>query len=1340
MTTSPLSVWDVRVVYATTLAIRAYVPRWTSLEFSDQLSDTGSGKITLDYNDTFVDQFNTEFGFGVLFDGSHAIQILRNGTLVFTFLIEDVDVQRAGYKQETIIAGRGIAGQLDWAAVLPENYSLASEAEMGEGIQLLPRELKGYEFLARFATTANLSAVYAYDELSGTLTASANGAFPTTDGITEIGLNDTILVKNQTNTAHNGVYLITNLGSGSTKWVLERDANLAYYDDRWCYVGARTFVEEGTANGQKAFQMDTCPSSEATEPRLGTTAITFSAATTVFTAVGGFYILFKEADTGYELSMQQGATWGDTRTGYGRGGVGNKVAWALSLDSVLNSSEGLTDSKGSTPKDGGNITLDYGKTLLETISTVCEQTECHWYVSPTGVISIARKPNNLYTVPFGTDRTTGSSAVMLPLPLANSSQTKTSSRDLRSVVFATNSYMINSSKDADILATHGRRESFYTGPGNDTIAVSNTAIAGLKKAAGLTFGIDIDFVETEDRQAFLDFGLGDKVLVEYDIGSYEPRIVNGISVSIGSDMQTSVQLTFEAVIPDALVKLQNQSIYGSPEGSRLKTLVSSQPRVAAASIRNAPVPSIEGMSNRVSVSWETSASQNASGYEVVVYRTDFLNRITAASRSANVATITSADAPLLQVGDLVTVIMANSTNSVYNTTNAAVTVVYAPALAGGTFSYANSGTNAGGALVDGSMFEGGFKISSYARSVNNTTITTSRTHGFTVGQKVIIDNTGNTTVDDFAVTIISVPTTTTFIYANSGPDTSGTPAAATVKLIVEYRSTRVPARTSSAIVEGLATSGRPYLTKVISLNSNGDHAEATVARGFFSAGGGVNGQAVDEYALQVVGGAIKSPNYLANSTGWIIRNDGSSEFGSATIRGNMTAGTISIGNSPTWFKVDSAGNIWSGGTTGLLGDATFKVTNVGALTATGATITGNITATTLTATTSGNIGGWSIDSNSLFSGTKTVSGSYTPSTGQMTIGSDGHISANKFRVNSDGSLYATGANISGAITATSGSFTGKITVPGTNTQFGTNINDAVNYQGIKVGGLAGEWKNAWVERNDGTVYFNAQNVAGTNRFYMDSSDSLLSMGGGVFSVNNAGAITATSGTIANWTINGSGFRNTDAGGFRTINLYPAAGTVADAVLSVKYGSERSAVSADGFRAFITPDGEAEQTEMSLLNSGLYMPRGYVQVKSYYMGSSLTTDSADYIVRATSEAGRLYIKSSNRHLKENITGITNALTTIDKLSPQSFNWKMSDEEKKNDHLVLTKQTHKSLGFILEDVLAVSPELVTWRKNEEEGSIYPGYWKIDDFIALSIQGIKDLSKKIDMLESEIEQLKG
>jgi hypothetical protein len=135
------------------------------------------------------------------------------------------------------------------------------------------------------------------------------------------------------------------------------------------------------------------------------------------------------------------------------------------------------------------------------------------------------------------------------------------------------------------------------------------------------------------------------------------------------------------------------------------------------------------------------------------------------------------------------------------------------------------------------------------------------------------------------------------------------------------------------------------------------------------------------------------------------------------------------------------------------------------------------------------------------------------STPGIDINSDGSISSTNFNVTATGNVTAVNATITGAVNASSGSFTGKITVPGTQTQFGTNINDAANYQGIKIGGIAGEWKNAWVERNDGSVYFNAQNPAGTNRFYMDSTDSLLSMGNGAFIVNNAGQLTATSGSI-----------------------------------------------------------------------------------------------------------------------------------------------------------------------------------------------------------------------------------
>jgi len=65
-----------------------------------------------------------------------------------------------------------------------------------------------------------------------------------------------------------------------------------------------------------------------------------------------------------------------------------------------------------------------------------------------------------------------------------------------------------------------------------------------------------------------------------------------------------------------------------------------------------------------------------------------------------------------------------------------------------------------------------------------------------------------------------------------------------------------------------------------------------------------------------------------------------------SITGALTAGSIAIGTSPNWFKVDTSGNIWSGADT-LANAITskFAVTNAGALYATGATISGAITIT-----------------------------------------------------------------------------------------------------------------------------------------------------------------------------------------------------------------------------------------------------------------------------------------------------------------------------------------------------------------------------------------------------------
>lgn len=58
--------------------------------------------------------------------------------------------------------------------------------------------------------------------------------------------------------------------------------------------------------------------------------------------------------------------------------------------------------------------------------------------------------------------------------------------------------------------------------------------------------------------------------------------------------------------------------------------------------------------------------------------------------------------------------------------------------------------------------------------------------------------------------------------------------------------------------------------------------------------------------------------------------------------------------------------------------------------------------------TGGTIGDFTIDNDSIYTGTKVASGSYSAA-GAITIGSDGHISANQFRIDTDGSAYFKGA-------------------------------------------------------------------------------------------------------------------------------------------------------------------------------------------------------------------------------------------------------------------------------------------------------------------------------------------
>jgi hypothetical protein len=95
------------------------------------------------------------------------------------------------------------------------------------------------------ATTANLNATYSNGTsgVGATLTNAGTQAAFATDGTTP-SLNDRILVRLQTNTAQNGIYTLTTVGSGSTNWVLTRATD---FDTPTEIAGGDfTFVDNGT--------------------------------------------------------------------------------------------------------------------------------------------------------------------------------------------------------------------------------------------------------------------------------------------------------------------------------------------------------------------------------------------------------------------------------------------------------------------------------------------------------------------------------------------------------------------------------------------------------------------------------------------------------------------------------------------------------------------------------------------------------------------------------------------------------------------------------------------------------------------------------------------------------------------------------------------------------------------------------------------------------------------------------------------------------------------------------------------------------------------------------------
>lgn len=174
---------------------------------------------------------------------------------------------------------------------------------------------------AYLATAAALPNTPTYDNdddgIGATLTAGANARL-IVDG-TNASTGNRILVKNQVNAVHNGIYDVTDQGSVSTTWVLTRssdfDASSAYGTP---HAGDALYVSQGSTNANQGFLVFTSGTGTDGDHIIGTDAISFTqfSGTAPILAGTGIFKNGNQLSIGQDVSQSSSVSFAGITTAY----------------------------------------------------------------------------------------------------------------------------------------------------------------------------------------------------------------------------------------------------------------------------------------------------------------------------------------------------------------------------------------------------------------------------------------------------------------------------------------------------------------------------------------------------------------------------------------------------------------------------------------------------------------------------------------------------------------------------------------------------------------------------------------------------------------------------------------------------------------------------------------------------------------------------------------------------------------------------------------------------------------------------------------------------------------
>lgn len=403
----------------------------------------------------------------------------------------------------------------------------------------------------------------------------------------------------------------------------------------------------------------------------------------------------------------------------------------------------------------------------------------------------------------------------------------------------------------------------------------------------------------------------------------------------------------------------------------------------------------------------------------------------------------------------------------------------------------------------------------------------------------------------------------------------------------------------------------------------------------------------------------------------------------------------------------------TGSFTGELKAATG--TFAGKLSAATGSFTGEITADKLIANTAGNIAGWTITSDALSKnqGYNTSGGAY--------FGISGLSISDKFVVSSDGVLNATGATISGDITASSGKIGGYKIENGRlyNHMYGTAGSSSLGYScGFSVNGgtdhtlWAGN-ENFYVNM-DGSMHCSNADITGSITASGDNP-SISTINGNTRVTLNNGRLVISNGNPSNAKTYRALIGLDNEGNNAWVCMYGTDGYVSDPPVMLSSSGVKGWITnseSSNYRPAICTSTAKENSYVSIIctnGTNQVLIRGLYNTDSY----------KDYTIKVT---------TSDARLKNNIasTKVTNALQQLLKINHREFNWKSSGE-------------YTDIGYIAQELETINPRLVMKPVSKD------GYYEIDTFymtslITKSIQEMyAELKEENYKLKNELDSLK-